>query len=177
VQVQFGLKRKKREIFTPRSAPLLQNSPRYRKITVLTSHCDTIVGHSYLWAIPAVWRVFKTAHHKVEDFRNGRKRQPDDAFLSLCDLRDPESHEDAFAVRRAVAYIGLIDALLIHASDRFPEELGMLPLWDSMDWMSLIFELEHQLGRKIPEPIEDWGLQPSFSVKDLVEAVVSRRPT
>ena len=79
-------------------------------------------------------------------------------------------------MRRAVAHIGLIDPQLIHALDRYPEELDVLPLWDSMDWLPLILEMEYQSGWEISRSMNDWALQPSFSVKDLVHAVVERRP-
>ena len=124
-----------------------------------------------------MWRFFETAHGKVEKFRNGRTRQTDADFLAECPLSEPMDREVALGVRRAVAHIGLIDPLLIHASDRFPGELSMLPLWDSMDWLALTFELEYQLDWRITDPITDLWSQASFSVKDLVTATVARRPT
>ncbi len=84
---------------------------------------------------------------------------------------DPEAVRIALAVRRAVAGVGLIDPSFIRASDRFPEELGVLPLWDSMDWMSLILELERELETPPPSAIENWGPQSQFSVQQLAQAV------
>lgn len=122
-----------------------------------------------------MWRIFQTAHTKVADFRRGRSRQPDERFVAGCGLPDtPEAARVAIGVRRAVAYVGLIDPLFIHAEDRFPEELGVLPLWDSMDWMSLLLELEGELGEPPPKAIEEWRLQGAFSVRQLVQAAYER---
>jgi acyl carrier protein len=119
-----------------------------------------------------VWRIFKTAHCKVADFRRGRDRQSDERFVAECELPDdPDAARIAIGVRRVVASVGLIDPLFIRASDRFPEELGILPLWDSMDWLSLMLELEEELGRWPRESIGEWEQQHAFSVKQLVQAV------
>ncbi|HEU5117507.1 MAG TPA: hypothetical protein VFT74_12755, partial [Isosphaeraceae bacterium] len=119
-----------------------------------------------------MWRGFQTAHDKVDAFRDGRNRQSDDEFLAECHLTgDPEARRIGLAVRRAVAGVGLIDPLFIRASDRFPEDLGVLPLWDSMDWMSLILELERELETPPPSTIEEWGPQGRFSVQQLAQAV------
>ena len=116
--------------------------------------------------------LFRSAHEKVARFREGRSRQPDAEFVAECGLADnSEAFEIAVAVRRAIAGVGLVDPLFIRASDRFPEELGILPLWDSMDWLSLIFELEKETGRRIPDTIYDWKGQRGFSVKAFVGAV------
>jgi acyl carrier protein len=82
----------------------------------------------------------------------------------------PEAARIAIGVRRAVASVGLVDPLFIRASDRFPEELGALPLWDSMDWMSLVLALEEELGQAPPQVIEEWRQQGAFAVKQLVQA-------
>lgn len=119
-----------------------------------------------------MWRIFKTAHGKVETFRKGRVRQTDDDFLVQCGLSKSEWREDALAVRRAVAHLGLIDPLLIHASDRFPEDLSELPVWDSMDWLTLYFEIEYQLGRKVSWANSELELRHSFTVRDLVVAAL-----
>ena len=122
-----------------------------------------------------MWRLCRTAHDKVADFRKGRVRQPDDLFVAECELPgDPDSSRIAVGVRRAVAGIGLIDPLFIMASDRFPEDLGVLPLWDSMDWLSLVFELEKELDQKIPDFIVDWKSQNGFTIKQLVQTVFEK---
>ena len=119
-----------------------------------------------------MWRIFRTAHDKVADFRAGRTRQPDEQFIAECELPDnPEALRIALGVRRAVANVGLVNPAFISASDRFPEELGVLPLWDSMDWVSLMLALEEELGKPPPEPLWEWREQGSFSVKQLVQAV------
>ncbi len=126
-----------------------------------------------------MWCIFKTAHAKVADFRAGRSRQPDEQFVAECALPDdPEASRIAVGVRRAVASVGLVDPLFIRASDRFPEELGALPLWDSMDWIALILALEEELGKPPPRSLGEWRHRGAFSVKQLVQTAcepMSRR--
>jgi hypothetical protein len=50
-----------------------------------------------------------------------------------------------------------------------------LPCWDSMDWMSLLLELERELGERPSESIEEWSAQTAFSVRELVLAVHKNR--
>ena len=102
-------------------------------------------------------RVFKPAHLKVDDFRTGRTRQPDDEFLADCGVQPgTETARIALAVRRAVAWVGLVDPLYVRATDSYPGTLELLPLWDSMDWFSLQMEIERELGQTVPweSPLE-----------------------
>lgn len=98
----------------------------------------------------------------MDEFRNGRSRQSDDDFLRDCGLEPgrPEA-SIAIAVRRAVAGVGLVDPLFIRATDSYPGHLELLPLWDSMDWLTLILEIEREVG----EPLKCHSselLPPSF---------------
>jgi hypothetical protein len=130
-----------------------------------------------------VWRIFKTAHVKVAEFRKGRTRQADEQFVADCGLpAEAEAARVALAVRRAVASVGLIDPQFIRADDVYPDQLGVLPLWDSMDWAAFTMELERELGTAI----SDRGTGEIFiasrvSVKEMVEGVyrlmVARRGT
>lgn len=119
-----------------------------------------------------LWRVFRTAHCKVDEFRSDRARQPDETFVAECEVPiDADSAHIVVAVRRAVASVGLIDPLFIRAADRYPEELGVLPLWDSLDWMSFVIELERELGKPFSYPLANWSHRGSFSVAQLARAV------
>jgi len=115
-------------------------------------------------------RVFKPAHSKVDDFREGRTRQSDNEFLADCGLTPgTEAAEVALAVRRAVAGVGLIDPLFIRAHDSYPGTLEVLPLWDSMDWLCLVFELERELGHSARwEPGEILQHSRFLTVRDLI---------
>lgn len=120
-----------------------------------------------------MWRICNTTHDKVDTFRAGRVRQSDPEFLADCGLPDrPDAAATALAVRRAVAGVGLVDPLFVRASDRFPEELGVLPLWDSLDWMGFLLELERELEGPPPARLEDWPVRGSFAVTDLVRVAV-----
>jgi hypothetical protein len=98
-------------------------------------------------------RVFWSADRKIATFCEGRSKQSDDEFLAACGLpSDPEAARVALAVRRAVAAIGSVDPQFIRAEDAYPDQLGVLPLWDSMDWFAFTLELEEQLGQRLPDP-------------------------
>ena len=72
-------------------------------------------------------RVFKPAHSKVDDFRDGRTRLSDNDFLADFGLTPgTEAAEGALAVRRAVAGVGFSASGLADAR-RFPECCGPLP--------------------------------------------------
>jgi hypothetical protein len=97
-------------------------------------------------------RVFWSAERKVAAFCEGRSRQPDDQFVAECGLpNDPEAARVALGVRRAVANIGRVEREFIRADDLYPDTLGVLPLWDSMDWAAFTFELEDQLGTRLTD--------------------------
>ena len=94
----------------------------------------------------------KSSHAKVAHFKKGRTRLPDEEFLRELGIGDnAQDREVALAVRRAVANVGLVDPLFIRADDREDVELSALPMWDSMDWVEFIMELEDELGITIPD--------------------------
>src|SRR5262245_9707082 len=98
-------------------------------------------------AVCRVLRVVKTAHCRVDDFRRGRTRQPDQEFLADCGVEPgTETARIVLAVRRAVAGIGLVDPLFVRAVDSYPGTLELLPLWDSMDWAAFTMWLEEGLA-------------------------------
>jgi hypothetical protein len=90
------------------------------------------------------------SQRQVAAFCKDRSRQSDDQFLEACELPpDPEAARVALAVRRAVANIGKVDPEFICADDEYPDQLGLLPVWDSMDWTAFTIELENQLGTRL----------------------------
>jgi hypothetical protein len=93
--------------------------------------------------------IFRSAEQKVAFFRKDRSPQSDEQFLSECGLpAEPEADRVALAVRRAVANIGSVDSQFIRADDVYPDQLAMLPFWDSIDMMAYFWELEKQLGTR-----------------------------
>jgi len=96
--------------------------------------------------------MFKSAHAKVAKFRRNRSRQTDDDFLREVGVpSEAPASRIALAVRRAVATAGLVDPLYIRADDRADHELAVLPLWDSMDWVELVMNIEDELGIEISD--------------------------
>ena len=115
-------------------------------------------------------RVFKPAHSKVDDFRDGRTRLSDNDFLADCGLTPgTEAAEIALAVRRAVAGVGLIDPLFIRSEDSYPGTLEVLPLWDSMDWMSFVLLLEEELGQSFTYDPGEFMKPRPLTVRDLAD--------
>lgn len=117
--------------------------------------------------------MFKPAHSKVDDFREGRTRQSDSDFLADCGLTlGTEAAEVALVVRRAVAGVGLINPLFIRADDSYPGTLEVLPLWDSMDWLAFVLEVERELGQSLPYGSSDLASKSGpVTVRDLVARV------
>ncbi len=115
----------------------------------------------------------KGSHRKVADFRRGRERQSDDAYLADLGIADqPLEREVALAVRRAVANVGLVDPLYIRADDRARDELSVLPLWDSMEWVALLLELEDELSLAIPDREAEQIKVSNFSVRSCVRDTI-----
>jgi hypothetical protein len=109
----------------------------------------------------------------VDDFREGRTRQADEEFLRECGVEPgTEAARIALGVRRAVAGVGLVDPLFVTCNDSYPGTLEVLPLWDSMDWLCLVFELERELGQSLQwQPGEILRHSPTLTVSDLIAHV------
>lgn len=110
-------------------------------------------------------------HSKVQRFRKGRARQTDEDFLACCGVTTDTERKIALAVRRAVANVGLVDSQYISHDARWPDDLGVLPVWDSMDAMGYVVALEEELGIEIPydDACSLFNYQ-SVSVLDLVHS-------
>ena len=119
--------------------------------------------------------MFRTTRAKVDRFRRGRERQSDADFLVECELpEDPDASRVALAVRHAVGAIGLVDSQYVRADDRYPDELAVLPLWDSMDWVGFIMEIEEELGIDLCDADAQAITSPrGFSVRRCVHAVLA----
>ena len=101
--------------------------------------------------------------------------QADEEFLATCDLPStPDAARIALIVRRAVAKYGLVDPLYVRAADRYPDELVVLPQWDSLDWMQVIFELEQELNTPLDEQALFSRLSHPGAVKQLVSEVYAQ---
>ncbi len=123
---------------------------------------------------------FKSDGRKIEEFCEGRSHQPDDDFIIDCDLPDdPDAIRVALAVRRAVGRVGYIDPTYIRADDRYPEELLVLPRWDSLDVLDFFFTLEDELDTKLSnleaQKIKVVGYCVRQFAHDALEVVVQRR--
>jgi len=116
---------------------------------------------------------FRTGTNKVAEFTEGRRPQADGEFLAACDLpADSRATRYALAVRKVFAEEGSVDPQFILAADRFPEELGVLPFWDSIDMLDLVFRLEKELRVKIPgNPFPR-----KFSVRQFIHCLISSVP-
>ena len=122
-----------------------------------------------------VGRLLLTDEQRAAAFCQSRSRQSDDEFASACLLpADPEARRVAIAVRRAIARIGKVDPEFIRADDLYPDQLGALPLWDSMDWLAYFMELEHELGLIITDKQAVAFFEPDISSGISVREMVGR---
>jgi hypothetical protein len=117
---------------------------------------------------------FKPARFKVAEFCEGRSRQSHDDFAGDCGLKaDPDAAVVAIAVRRVIGELGLVNPEYIRADDAFPYDLGVLPLWDSMDWVAFALALEEELGVKDIDEALDCIMDLSHcTVRELVAGIV-----
>ena len=112
---------------------------------------------------------------KVERFCEGRIPQSDDDFLRDCEIApNTEAARIAVAARRAVAETGSVDPLFIRADDNAPGgTLDVLPVWDSMDFLTLIFALEKHLDQRAPGSTTDCLPQSlPFTVRKFAERII-----
>ena len=128
--------------------------------------------------MPMRWKLFRTSHGKVDEFCAGRRRQADADFVRDCGMDGKDDGARvAVAVRRAAARVGLVDPAFIHATDRYPDDLGVLPLWDSMDWVELILRLEDELETEIADRVAERLVDVrGFTIRELVEGVYTHVP-
>jgi hypothetical protein len=110
--------------------------------------------------------LFRSNRAKVAD----RVALPDEDYLAEFGLPEGRlARRVALAVRTTVAAVGQVDPLFIRASDRYPDELGVLPNRDSLDFLDWMFRLEMELRLKVPRTAYDVMSFP-FSVKDMARA-------
>jgi acyl carrier protein len=115
-------------------------------------------------------RHFRHWTKKVAEFTAGRTPQSDEVFLVGCELpTDPDATRCALAVRKVFAEEGSVDSTFIFATDRFPEDLGILPFWDSIDRIDVALHLEKELGVKILH----YNLPQQFTVREYTHALIS----
>lgn len=112
--------------------------------------------------------------HQVAAFCKGRLPITDHQFLLDCGLHGaPKSSRVALGVRHVVGSLGHVAPEFIRAEDVFPDDLGVLPVWDSMDWLAFLLELEEELSTSIPEETLFQVLDlKRCSVREMVEAVL-----
>lgn len=119
-------------------------------------------------------RLFRHWKTRVAEFTQGRTPQPDAAFIADCQFPAvPEAERVALTVRAMVAEEGSVDPQFIFASDRYPEELEILPSWDSPDWLEFIMRLEEQLNIRIADRDVERLCLPKWTVRELVHHVVA----
>src|SRR5262245_16814247 len=97
-------------------------------------------------------RLFRHWTTRVAEFTQGRTPQPGAAFPADCQLPVlPDAERVALIVRAVVAEEGSVDPQFILAGDRYPEDLEILPSWDSPDWLDFIMRLEQKLDIRISD--------------------------
>jgi hypothetical protein len=120
--------------------------------------------------------MWLTASRKAARFKLGREPQSDEAFVEGCGYQaDSSQAAVALTVRRVIGECGAVEHDYIHAGDRWPEELGCLDFWDSIDFLHFAFSLEKAIGSKLTLDGELRSYFCSgFVVSKLVNGVVAR---
>jgi acyl carrier protein len=111
---------------------------------------------------------------KAERFKTGRAPQEDSNSIKACGYQ-PESDQGALAltIRRVIGECGKVDSQYIRAEDRWPEDLGALTFWDSIDLLDFVFRIEKATGIKFyrNEEIQSYYYS-GFTVAGLVQRIV-----
>lgn len=122
-----------------------------------------------------LYRSLRLPHQKAAEFRAGRTPQRDTEFLAGCGVPPGSTAAvSALAVRRVVASLGKVEQEWIRWNDRWPNDLGVLSFWDSLDFLEITLCLEEELNQPIRNAdlfaAELWQ-GGSFTVADLVRRV------
>lgn len=119
--------------------------------------------------------MFFTKARQADRFKANRTPQPDQEFVARCGF-DPggTSAVLALTVRRVIGECGSLEPTYIRDDDRWPEDLGKLDFWDSIDLLHFIFSVERAVGKKFRrnEDMEVFFYS-GFSVCELVREVVN----
>jgi hypothetical protein len=111
---------------------------------------------------------------QAERFKAGRHPQSDAEFVARCGF-EPGSTKAALAVvvRRVIGDCGSVGPAYVRDGDRWPEDLGRLDFWDSIDFLHFVFSVERATGIRFrrDEDIQDFFYS-GFSVSELVRRVV-----
>jgi hypothetical protein len=120
-------------------------------------------------------RFFPTPEQQVAEFCKDRSRESDKEFLAACCLPEEiDAARIAIAVRRVIANLGKVDAQFIRHDDKYPAQLGKLPMWDSIEWLEFFLQLEDELGVRISEAQMREFFQPDTKGGISVSEMVSR---
>jgi acyl carrier protein len=105
----------------------------------------------------------------------------EETFLAECEIATGTAQaRKAIAVRRAIAKLAGVPESAISASHVFRGQLDQLGMWDSLDTLEFVLQLEKHLGDELPGEVRDRlpGLDdavrdhPSYSVRDMVTGIV-----
>jgi acyl carrier protein len=119
-------------------------------------------------------RLFQHWTTRVAEFTKGRTPQSDDVFVAECGLPDdPEARRVAIGVRQVFAEEGSVNPQFIFATDRYPEDLEILPSWDSLDTVDLLMRVEEKLNIRIPDSDAERLFQLRFTVREFVAGMVA----
>ena len=115
-----------------------------------------------------------SSEEQVARFCQVRIPQADDVYLKEWGLpADSETVRFALAVRRAVGNIGLVGPEWIRASDRYPGQLAVLPVWDSIDWVMFVMEFKEALEIQLTDSeLEKVYVRNGISVAEMVQAII-----
>ena len=109
-------------------------------------------------------------------FKEGRRPQTDDEFVARCGFEpDGTAAVLVLAVRRVIGECGSVDPAYIRDDDLWPEDLGKLDFWDSIDFLHFVFSVERATGIKFrrDEDMQDF-FDSGFSVSELIRRVVDK---
>lgn len=137
-----------------------------------------VVGAGILLFVLSVLSLRRRERWAIDRF-NSRTPTEDAEFLSELEITPgTEEARLALGARRTFAKVGKIDVESLRATDRFYPDMAELPLYDSLDILTIILEMERELRVKlssedISAAFEPLGRKSSPTVGEVIKKLIS----
>lgn len=147
----------------------------------------TIEKHSILMAVVGAGILFfvlsllwlRRRERRAIDRFNSRTPTEDADFLSELEIAPgTEEARLALSARRTFAKVGKIDVTSLRATDRFYPHMAELPLYDSLDILTIVLIMERELRVKLSSEdlytaFEPLGRKSSPTVGEVIKKLIS----
>jgi acyl carrier protein len=116
-----------------------------------------------------------TKTRQAARFRSGRMPLSDQEFITRCGF-EPETTAASLAlvVRRVIGESGSVEPTYIRNDDRWPEDLGKLDFWDSIDLLHFVLSVEEATGVRLDPDDLERAFRSGFIVSELTQRALTQ---